>query len=1652
MKKICSILLCIVMLFSYIPVGMAAGSNADLSGLTVAGSVYYDLTPYFDAGTIEYTVDVPNDVSSVDVTATTADSSATLKINGAAAASGVAQIVGGLAEGDNPVTVEVTAADGTTKQTYTVTIKRAAAASSLPQTPADYAASDYARYAARMAPGGDHVVVIRPNGTVAAWGDNTYGQCNVPEGLTDVRAVAAGSAYAMALTGDGRVHCWGGYNAAGYETISIPQAVTDVQGSIKLIAAGGVRLAVVTQDNNVIEWKSNSSSAPVVTGDKGNIVAVAANSSAVAVLNDAGSISAWGTSATTGLAGINDGNTVAIEAGQMNFLALKKDGTVAGWGSSSHVSNSNQISTYSNNYKNVRAISGGQFFAAALLADGSVRCWGTTSPAAGNIESGTELMTASAGVKAISTTPNKGALSGADTCVLRGDGTFAVTGPDNCGQTQTPAGMNLVTQPGGSDAGLSSLEATGYSLTPAFDASTTAYTVQVPNNVTSVSVTATAADGNAILKSGALAAWGDCSRTVDLAEGNNLVTVAVTAADGATARTYTLNVKRAASEGHNADLSGLAVAGYDLDPAFDAATYAYTVNIPNSVSSVDITATTAETAATLQINNAAAVSGVAQTVSGLAEGDNQVPVQVTAADGTTVQTYTITVKRAAASQGGNNAALSGLAVAGYDLDPAFDAATYAYTVNVPNNASSVDVTATTADSGATLQINNTAAVSGVAQTVSGLIEGDNPVAVAVTAGDGTTALTYTLTVKRATAALDDNSLAGLTVKSVVYGAGGAQVTTCGIYPALSSGQDEGIVDVGYSVTEVRVTAHPSSSMATLEINGAPAAAGVAASIDGGSLAVGDNLVPVRVTAANGSARDYTLHVKKVSAGYALPPLPQTAAAYQASDYARYARLLGAGSNHSLAIKADGNVVAWGYNIDNQSNVPYGLDDAVAVAAGDSHSLALRADGAVTAWGSDNYGQCAVPAGLAGVADIAAGAYFSAALTGDGRVVAWGRNESGECDLPTGLNGAGNVVDIECGAYHALALKADGTVAAWGAGAGCGVPAGLDHVVAVAAGYSHSMALKDDGSLVIWGVSCGGEKDMSLNLQYVKAIAASQSYAMAVKWDGSLAVWGSPYSYAYYYGKIKGQNVPLELDKKVLAVRANANDDHLLALYEDGTVAGWGNNFQSQCSVPAGLNLFAADTPYTGPRPAIPQTPAAYAASDYVRAASKICNVGNGAAVLNMDGTVKVAKNGRDDYLLVNVPAGLNNVKAISAAGSCNVMALRGDGTVVVWGYDGDGQCQVPESARDVAAIATGGDSGSPVCLALKKDGTVVAWGGNINGICDVPAGLSGVAAISVGSGHCLALKEDGTVAAWGANGAGQCDVPPGLSDVARVFAGKGFSLALKNDGTVAAWGDNSQGECDLPAGLRDVVDIEINNSYPRTCVALKADGTVAVWGENFYGMRNVPPGLHDVAAVSLGYAVFAVKTDGTVVCWGNSHDSRTVNSLAALTGMNRVLDVPSMIPVVIFRDGTLKSFDNVYSEQINEALAGLNVLSGHYFAVSGADLLSPAGQVISSVAAQGGYRVKASVANNYAAPAAGLTIIQVRGGSGATSSGGGQVLGCIGLSGEIPVEGSVVSSDFTMLAGVSGPAYVDVFVWDGWDTMTPRAEANQGLSFSVTQQ
>ncbi|TLZ71770.1 MAG: RCC1 repeat-containing protein, partial [Methanobacteriota archaeon] len=229
--------------------------------------------------------------------------------------------------------------------------------------------------------------------------------------------------------------------------------------------------------------------------------------------------------------------------------------------------------------------------------------------------------------------------------------------------------------------------------------------------------------------------------------------------------------------------------------------------------------------------------------------------------------------------------------------------------------------------------------------------------------------------------------------------------------------------------------------------------------------------------------------------------------------------------NGLSNTVSGTVLAWGDNVDGQlgngtfttSNTPVevsGLTGVTAIAAGGAfnhHSLALKSDGTVWAWGANSAGQLGngsftgsntpvQTSGINGVTAIAGGQLHSLALKSDGTVWAWGFNLDGQLgngtntttypyglDTPVQVLGLTGVIAIAGGGAHSLALKSDGTVWAWGQNnkgqlgngsfTGSNTPvqtSGISGVTAIAGGVSHSLALKSDGTVWAWGYNGGGE--------------------------------------------------------------------------------------------------------------------------------------------------------------------------------------------------------------------------------------------------------------------------------------------------------------------------------------------------------------------------------------------------------------------------------------------------------------------------------------------------------------------------------------------------------------------------------------------------
>ena len=193
---------------------------------------------------------------------------------------------------------------------------------------------------------------------------------------------------------------------------------------------------------------------------------------------------------------------------------------------------------------------------------------------------------------------------------------------------------------------------------------------------------------------------------------------------------------------NDAALSGLPLSGVTLE--FDSDTTSYTAEVVNDVAETTVSPTLNDAGATYAVRLDGEVDD--DGIVPLSVGENAISVLVTAEDGETTRTYTVTVTRAEAPpELSRDAALKDLALSGVTLE--FDPATTTYTAEVGNDLAETTVSPTLNDAGATyaVRLDGAADDDGIVP----LVVGGNAISVVVTAEDGETTRTYTVTVTRA---------------------------------------------------------------------------------------------------------------------------------------------------------------------------------------------------------------------------------------------------------------------------------------------------------------------------------------------------------------------------------------------------------------------------------------------------------------------------------------------------------------------------------------------------------------------------------------------------------------------------------------------------------------------------------------------------------------------------------------------------------------------------------------------------------------------------------------------------------------------------------------------------------------------------------------
>lgn len=402
------------------------------------------------------------------------------------------------------------------------------------------------------------------------------------------------------------------------------------------------------------------------------------------------------------------------------------------------------------------------------------------------------------------------------------------------------------------------------------------------------------------------------------------------------------------------------------------------------------------------------------------------------------------------------------------------------------------------------------------------------------------------------------------------------------------------------------------------------------------------------------------------------------------------KTIAAGWNHTLGIKNDGTLWAWGGNSSGQLGDGTTTDRTLpvqvgagttwsAIAAGNSFSLALKSDGTLWAWGANSKGQLGdgtatdqkspvqIASGTAWSA-ISAGSSFALALKNDGTLWAWGANSAGQLGVGTIVDGLVPALvssdttwsAIAAGYNHAVALKNNGTLWTWGGNSSGQLGNGTINTTpnpipvqvegtnwsAISAGGSgapytyiadgeiehvggHTVALKSDGTLWAWGQNIFGQLgDGTNNQNYYMGWAGAGTYPLREYVSGT--------------DRTLPSQIGTDTDWSMISVGAG----HSVALKNDGTLWAWGLNVNGQLA--------------------------------------------NGNAGMNNMLPLPV---GADTYLPFILP---KRPWASVVAGGYHTLALRSDGTLWSWGWNGAGQL------GDGTTISSGGGS----TLTTLSNGTL----------------------------------------------------------------------------------------------------------------------------------------------------------------------------------------------------------------------------------------------------------------------------------------------------------------------------------------------------------
>lgn len=618
----------------------------------------------------------------------------------------------------------------------------------------------------------------------------------------------------------------------------------------------------------------------------------------------------------------------------------------------------------------------------------------------------------------------------------------------------------------------------------------------------------------------------------------------------------------------------------------------------------------------------------------------------------------------------------------------------------------------------------------------------------------------------------------------------------------------------------------------------------------------------------------------------------------------------AGTLTATAIRSDGTLWAWGYNVyyqvgdntlvDRSSPVQVSIGGSwTSVTTGDLHTLAINTTGALYAWGRNDFGQTGtgttsarvsspVQIGTSSWSQISAGNSYTAGITVDGKLYTWGVNTGGilgqnnqvHRSSPVQVGSSSWIMVYATFSNSIYAIKLNKKLYAFGQNNlnqlgndkstdGRSNPVQihsndwLTSINSLTTGSTTTnganFGIQYDNSLWAWGV-----REITLASDYVTTtftyswtqISSGDSHTVAIRSDGRLFAWGLNSVGQIGDNTVLSRSSPVQIgtseNEGEFWYNVSAKGSRTVAVRCDNTIWVWGLN-SGYVGLNDNINRSSPVQITSAPVTSYVQVSAGI---DHTLALNKI-------GQLYIWGNNNAYQLGTNDSVMRSSPVQLSGSFTQISAGNSHSLAVDSNSTLYVWGDNTIGQLGNSASLEYWSSVHIG--IYSTTAYAIRNDGLLYSWGSDSSGnfgtnnaaatqrSSPVQIGTSSWSMIAAGRSHTLAIKADGTLWAWGANASGE------LADAIPIGGARSSPVQL---GT-SSWSF-------ITAGYASSAGVDIN-------------GKLYTWGINTSGLLGTNDTLNRSNVTQIGTpsswtqvgftkdnagSTFALRNDGSLFTWG----------------------------------------------------------------------------------------------------------------------------------------------------------------------------------------